>query len=164
MTDGFNLNWVSLTRSSAKAHAIPGIIQAEDFDDGAYWDSTLGNSGNAYRATDVDIQATSDAGGGFNIGWIAAGEWLEYTIQVPSTGTYDLSARVASPYTGKAFRMLLNDSDVTGSIAVPNTGAYQAWQTVARSRIYLAGGTHRLRFVAITNGFNLNWMAIATSP
>ena len=55
---------------------VPGIIQAENFDNGgkgvAYFDTTRGNAGGAYRSTDVDIQATSDTGGGYNVGWIAA--------------------------------------------------------------------------------------------
>ena len=46
---------------------------------------------------------------------------------------------------------------------VPNTGGYQTWQTVTRSRIYLAAGTHRLRSVAIDAAFNLNWMSFVTS-
>lgn len=144
ITDGFNLNWLSFTASSGQGQEVPGTIQAEDFDDGAYWDSTPDNHGTSYRATGVDIQPTSDAGGGFNIGWIAAGEWQEHTIRVATTGHYDLAARVASPHTGKFFRVLVNGNDVTGAIAVPNTGGYQRWQTVTRSRVHLAAGTHRL--------------------
>ena len=162
-TDGFNLNWLSFTAPAGTVHAVPGIIQAEEFNDGAYWDSTPGNLGNAYRATDVDIEATGDAGGGFNIGWIAPGEWQEYTIQVPVAGYYDLSARVASPETGRSFRVLVDGSDVTGGMTVPNTGAWQAWQTVTRARIYLDAGAHRLRCLAVTAGFNVNWLSLQES-
>src|SRR6202040_61058 len=46
--------------------AVPGTIQAEDFDNGgeglAYHDTTAGNAGRAYRTTDVDI-GTIAAGG-----------------------------------------------------------------------------------------------------
>ena len=46
---------------------VPGTIQAEDFDTGAsgvaYMDNTTGNEGGAYRATDVDVETTADAGG-----------------------------------------------------------------------------------------------------
>ncbi len=164
VTDGFNVNWISFTASAARAHAVPGIIQAEDFDDGAYWDSTSGNLGNSYRASDVDLQPTTDLGGGFNIGWVTAGEWFEHTIDVAAAGYYDLSARVASPHTGKSFRVLVNGSDVTGSIDVPNTGAHQNWRTVTRNRIYLAAGPQRLRTFAITNSFNLNWLSLTKSP
>jgi hypothetical protein len=164
VTDGFNLNWLSLTAATLTSPARRIEIEAENFDDGAYWDSTSGNLGAAYRATDVDIQPTSDVGGGFNLAWIAPGEWQEYAIQVITPGAYDLSARVASPHSGKSFYVLLDGKDVTGAIAVPTTGGYQSWQTVTRPSIYLTAGTHRLRLVANTSGFNLNWLALAPTP
>jgi hypothetical protein len=163
-TDGFNLNWISFADAATVVKAVPGIIQAEDFNNAAYSDSTPGNLGNAYRATDVDIESTSDAGGGFNVGWVAAGEWQEYTISVATAGYYDLTARVASPESGRAFRVLVDGGDVTGSLMVPNTGAWQAWQTLTRARIYLTAGVHQLRSMAITGGFNVNWMSLQKSP
>jgi len=67
-------------------------IQAEDFDTGgegvAYHDTTSGNSGGAYRDTDVDIEGTSDDGGGHNIGWIEKGKWWEYTVDISADGEY----------------------------------------------------------------------------
>jgi alpha-L-arabinofuranosidase len=145
-------------------HAVPGTIQAEDFDDGTYWDSTRGNTGTSYRATDVDIQVTTDTTGGFNVGWIAAGESLKYSVNVQTSGTYDISARVASPYAGKALRVLVDGKDVTGSVAIPNTGGWQKWQTVIRSRINLDAGAHAITIVAITDGFNFNWLSVAATP
>src|SRR5262245_60647142 len=72
--------------------AVPGTLHAEKFDSGgpniAYMDTTAGNSGGGYRATDVDIQTSSL--GGYNIGWIASGEWLNYTVNAASAGTYRL--------------------------------------------------------------------------
>ena len=69
----------------AQTLQLPGTIQAEDFDRGAadvaYSDTTGGNAGGAYRSTNVDIEKTTDAGGGFNLGWVDAGEWLKYTRQ-----------------------------------------------------------------------------------
>ena len=48
--------------------AIPGTIQAEDYDTGgegvAFHDTTAGNSGAQYRTDAVDIEATTDGGGG----------------------------------------------------------------------------------------------------
>jgi hypothetical protein len=81
-------------------HPIPGKIEAEDYDVGgegvAYHDTTLGNEGGEYRSDDVDVQSTTDGGDGHNVGWIEAGEWLEYTVDVASTGLYDIQVRVAS--------------------------------------------------------------------
>ena len=112
----------------------------------------------------MDIERTTDAGGGFNIGWIEAGEWQEYTITVAAAGYYDFSVRVASRESSRALRVLVDGADVTGSMTVPNTGAWQAWQTLTRTRIYLTAGVHQLRSMAITGGFNVNWMSLQKSP
>src|SRR5262249_8606076 len=76
----------SATPFGGTPRAIPGIVEAEEFDDGgegiAYHDTTAGNKGGAFRATDVDIESTTDAGGGFDVGWTRPGEWLQYTVNV----------------------------------------------------------------------------------
>jgi len=128
--------------------AIPGTIQAEDFDAGnngqSYKDSDEGNNGGAYRDTDVDIEATD--GGGFNVGWIDGGEWLEYTVDVAQAGTYDLTARVASLSTGGSFRIERDGVDLTGNVQVPITGGWQTWTTVTAT-LELEAGEQILRFV-----------------
>ena len=70
------LAW-SATAQVVRPIPVPGRIEAENYDTGgagvSYYDDTAGNSGGVYRADDVDLEATSDAGGGFNVGWIASG-------------------------------------------------------------------------------------------
>ena len=83
--------------STPRVFPVPGTIQAEDFEDGqnvGYFDVTAGNSGGQYRPTDVDIEGTTDTGGGYNVGWMSATEWLKYTINVGTAGSYTLEARV----------------------------------------------------------------------
>lgn len=140
-------------------------IQAEDFDNGgegvAYHDLTTTNSGAAYRTGEgVDIQATSDTGGGYNVGWISAGEWLEYTVIVRDAGLYTLSLRVASPQASNSLRVRLAGVDVTGAWTFDGTGANQTWKTVSTT-VSLIPGQQRLRIEPLTSGFNLNWIEIA---
>jgi carbohydrate binding protein with CBM6 domain len=150
---------------------LPGTIEAENFDDGgasvAYFDTTAGNRGGAYRQTDVDIEATSDAGGGWNIGWTRAGEWLQYTASVTASGTYSLELRVASLSTGGIVRLEVDGADVTGPLAVPNTGGWQTWTTIRKDGIVLAAGIRRLRLVFVTAGTdgigNINFLRIVPS-
>ncbi len=80
------------------AFAIPTTIQAEDFDNGgeavAYHDLDTANLGGQYRSGQgVDIEASGDTGGGFIVGYIQAGEWLEYTVNVQTAGAYTIEAR-----------------------------------------------------------------------
>src|SRR5262249_22527479 len=50
---------------------LPGTVQAENFDEGgpgiAYFDTTAGNAGNLYRTTDVDLETSTDIGGGYDV-------------------------------------------------------------------------------------------------
>ena len=155
--------------------AVPGIIEAENFDDGgegiAYHDLTAGNSGGAYRQTDVDISAATDVGGGYTLSYVSAGEWLKYSVSVTAAGSYTLDARVASPGAGGTFHVEVDGVNVTGTLAVPNTGGWQAWQTITTSAIALTAGPHVLRVVFDTNGAtgywgNLNYLRwnVAAAP
>jgi hypothetical protein len=131
--------------------AVPGTIQAENFDNGgagvAYRDTTAGNSGGAYRATDVDLAATSDAGGGYNLGYTRAGEWLNYTVNVKTGGTYTLDVRIASIGAGAIFHVEIDGRDVTGPMSVPDTGGWQVWRTISKTGISLTAGTRVVRLV-----------------
>jgi hypothetical protein len=136
--------------------AIPGTIQAEDFDNGgqgvAYSDLTSGNSGGVYRTTDVDIVSTTDTGGGHTLGSVGAGEWLNYSVNVASAGTYDIEARVASAGAGGTFHIEVAAVNKTGAMSVPNTGGWETWTTIRKTGVSLAAGTQILRVVMDTNG------------
>ena len=80
----------------------------------AYYDTAAGNSGNTYRLTDVDIEATIDTGGGHNVGWTRAGEWLKYSVNVAASGNYRLEARVANLGAGARFHVEADGVDKSG--------------------------------------------------
>ena len=148
----------------------PGeTIQAEDFDYGgegfSYQDSDVTNQGGEYRVGGVDIGFTSDTGGGFAVGWTQAGEWLEYTINVPEDGTYRIETRVANPASGARFHYEIGGTNVGGSVTVPNTGGWHSFATVASDEIELEAGEQVLRLMmdaAAANGAvaNFNWLRL----
>jgi len=146
---------------------IPGKIEAEHYDLGgagvAYNDLTAGNSGNAFRTEDVDIEASTDAGGGYNVGYIQAGEWLEYSVNVATAGTYTLEARVASTSAGKTFHLELDGNNISGTITVPNTGAWQTWQSVTVTTSSLSAGQKILRIVMDAGDFNINYVNFSSA-
>jgi hypothetical protein len=146
--------------------SIPGTIQAADFDNGgagtAYSDSTPGNDGGAYRSTDVDIEAASE--GGYDVGWTAAGEWLNYTVNVASAGSYTLALRVASPGGGSLHVGFAAPSSAWLPVSVPATGGWQAWTTVSVP-VTLAAGRQTMTLVFDTGGFNVRMMtAVGVVP
>jgi endoglucanase len=152
---------------SGTAIPIPGRVEVEKYDLGgsglAYSDADAGNAGGQFRTDDVDIETTTDAGGGYDIGWIAAGEWLKYTVNVSASGKYDFKVRVASINTGKTFHIEMNGTNVTGAIAVPNTGGWQTWQTVTVSGVSLTSGNQYMRIYFETDGFNINFVDVASA-
>ena len=157
------------------AASIPGLIEAENFDEGgggvAYHDSSPGNSGGQYRQTDVDVASTIDSPGGYALGYVAAGEWLKYSVSVASGGSYTLDARVASPGAGGTFHVEIDGVDATGPLAVPSSGGWDIYRTLTVNNIALTVGPRVLRVVFDTNGVtgfwgNLNylrWSAATTA-
>src|SRR5438552_3090900 len=117
------------TPYSGSPAPVPGTIQAENFDNGGegvgYHDSGSNNMGGAYRQTGVDIENTS--GGGYDIGWLAAGEWTNYTVNVASAGTYTVQLRVASPNGGSLHVGFNTTSHAWNAVTVPSTGGWQNW-------------------------------------
>jgi hypothetical protein len=140
---------------------LPGQIEAEHYDEGypgeAYFDIDVGNTGGALRNDDVDLQPCSE--GGQNIGWVNTGEWLEYTVDVQTAGTYAVEARVASPNNGGSFRIEVDGQDRTGPIPVQSTGGWQTWRTV-EGQLQLDAGPQTLRLHVVNSnaGFNINWL------
>ncbi|KAA2243311.1 carbohydrate-binding protein [Chitinophaga agrisoli] len=149
------------TPFNGSAVTLPGKLEAEDFDLGgqnlAYFDADTVSKPWQYRPTEaVDLDGCSE--GGYDVGGLANGEWIAYTVNVTLPGAYTLQARVASPNNGSHFHVELNGVNISGSINVPNTGDWQAYQTVAVTTPALTTGVQVLRIVMETGGFNLNYL------
>ena len=146
-------------------HALPGTVQAEDFDNGgqnvAYWDSTTENKPLntpgyvAYRPNEyVDAETIN---GISDIGWITDGEWLEYTVDVASAGTYTATFRVASWGDGRKITVTV-DGAPGCTVNVPNTGSPSVYHEVPAT-LALSQGTHVIRLTFNNNSQNIDWFA-----
>lgn len=158
-----------LLSSSASAQVVrpipvPGMIQAENYDTNgpgvSYYDDTPGNSGGVYRSEDVDIEATQDAGGGYNVGWIGSGEWLNYTLNVQTTAVYQLAFRVASANGAGDIQVSLDGRPLC-TVVTPLTGGWQSWQTITLTNLVLRGGLRQLRLDFRVGGQNLNYVQVS---
>jgi len=157
------------TPYTGTALSVPGTIEADAFDNGgeglAYHDATPANSGGGYRDTGVDLQVATE--NGYNVGWVAAGEWLNYSVNVATTADYLLEARVASYGPGGAFHVEFAGRNVTGTFTIPNTGGWQNWTTVS-TRVALTAGPQVMRVVFDTatasagDVGNFNWLRLST--
>ena len=85
--------------------------------------------------------------------WTDTGEWVEYTVNAATAGSYTLNARVASVFDTGAFHLEWDGTNVSGAIAVPNTGGWQTWQSVTKT-INLTAGQHIMRICHRGRNFN----------
>ena len=163
---GWSLNYIVFgateTPYSSTAAAIPGTVQAENYD---YGGQGLGYNlsspylTNGYRVDGADIEATGDTGGGYDLGWTSGGQWLRYTVNVATAGAYSVAFRVAgqNPVTD-AFRLTNSaGTSLSGNVNLPGTGGWQAWGTVTAT-VILPAGTQTLTLAEDNGGWNFNYM------
>ena len=106
----------------------------------------------------VVTEGTSDVGGGQNVGWIDANDWMAHAnINFPSSGSYKVEYRVASP-NGAAVSLDLNAGSIQlGQVSIPATGGWQSWTTVSHT-VNINAGTYSVGIFAPTGGWNINWI------
>jgi len=148
--------------------ALPGIVQAEDFDNGingvAFSDTDDKNDGGKYRTNGVDIgsQATNE----YFVGWTSAGEWLEYTVKVDESQLMIWSARVSSANTNATIRIYMGDVDLTGKVPVPQS-ANSDWsvynEVKGRTKVALPVGTYKLRILIESSSCNIDKVTFTKS-
>lgn len=143
-----------------KPHAIPGVIEAEDFDEGcpgdAYRDRDEINEGGLYRP-DLGVDLGECSAGGYTLGWTHAGEWTAYTVTVGASASYRIAFHVATAQPSAKFHLEADGVDLTGTIDVPDTKGFQNWTTVERT-VRLEPGQHVLKVVIDGDFVNLDKM------
>jgi hypothetical protein len=161
-------SWQSSTQEGpygGTAAAVPGTVQAENYDTGGqgvgYNVNTANGTGNGYRADGVDLESTSDSGGGYDLGWTGAGQWTRYTVNVASSGTYTVSLRVAAPsaVTDALHLTDASGADLTGSVNIPATGGWQNWTTVTTT-MTLPAGPQVVTLNQDNGGWNINYLGV----
>jgi Carbohydrate binding module (family 6) len=135
--------------------AIPGAVEAEMYDTNGN-DGTQGsfvpNDGTAdpmYNYPQV-LAITGEQDQSYVP--MAGGQWMKYTVNIVSSGTYSFVTRVASASGGNTFRFEVDGIDRTGSLYIPNTGSGDLYQFVAMDDIWLDAGQHVVRLVVDGTG------------
>ena len=123
--------------------------------------SVLIQAENYSSMSGIQVEPTTDTGGGSNVGYAETGDWIAYnSISFPTTGSYLIEYRVASAVTGGKLSSDLNaGSIVLGTVNVPNTGGWQNWQTVSHT-VSVNAGTYNFGIYIQNTGMNINWIKI----
>ncbi|AEW01148.1 carbohydrate-binding protein [Niastella koreensis] len=130
----------------APAAPIPGTIQAENYT----------------NMSGVQTETTTDTGGGLDVGYIDAGDYIDYKVNVQTAGKYAVQYRVASQNGGGSIQLKDSTATILATTAVPATGAWQTWTTITDT-VVLAAGTQTLRVAVPVGGYNLNWITFAVA-
>jgi len=136
----------SSASSNSSATVFERVLEAENYSD----------------MSGVQIETTSDTGGGTNVGWIDDGDWLSYAnINIPANGRYEITYRVASPNGGQLSLDQNAGEVVLGTHTIPATGGWQSWASVTRA-VELNAGTYDFGVYAASGGWNINWWRIVS--
>lgn len=150
------------------------ILFAVDYDLGrngfAYFDNdsadyhvstgkrTAGNKDGQYRNDGVDIEPCKDSlTNGFNVTSIEDGEWMQYTINLTKTGTFNINIRAASHGAGKV-NLLINNVAVAENILLNEESPDDIWETTTVKKIRFTKGVNRLKLFVVKGGFKLNYL------
>jgi glucosylceramidase len=109
------------------------------------------------------VESNPAASGGKNIGWTAPGNWLQYRVDVPQAGTYQLELRAANG-TGAVAPDAVSLRDSSGAVlaklSVPDTGGWAAYQSVT-TQLTLPAGEQTLTLFCETGGFNVDYFRLS---
>ena len=146
-TDGTQLSNFTLEdiqNTLPAIHTIPGKIEAEAF----------------FIQDGIQLENTSDAGGGQNIGYLDIGDYLDYQVEVTNSGVYKVDYRIASEQVGGVALQMIDASGNATVLHITSfaaTGGWQTWATESEN-VFLPAGEYVLRVQITQAPFNMNWM------
>ncbi|HSZ82775.1 MAG TPA: carbohydrate-binding protein [Polyangia bacterium] len=163
---------------------IPGTIQVENYDTGGpgvaynYGGTGHGSLCGVTRTDLVNLNCTGQAGsptdqtegtcaklmGDVYLGYIDAGDWLNYTVTVQEAGTYAISTHAGVEGTPK---LMFTFTPTVKTAALPLMGtsgcgveSYHVWAVQNDvGTIALTPGTYVMRLDFVAVGLNLDWVA-----
>jgi endoglucanase len=146
-TDGTTLQTFSqklVQNRVAIIHPVPGRVQAEEY----FYESGL------------ELENTTDAGGGQNISYLDVGDYADYYIEVSQSGIYNVDYRTAALSEAGAVKLeIIEPGGATSflhQVSFLSTGGWQNWTTTS-AKLYLTAGQHHLRMTIMASLFNMNW-------
>ncbi len=130
-------------------HPVPGRIQAEDY----------------FFQVGMQLENTSDAGGGQNIGFLDQGDYADYLIEVASTGIYEVTYRTAAESATGRIKLQIKEADnsfrTLQTVNFPPTGGWQEWANTSSTLSFPETGQFHIRLQIEGAQFNVNWFDFA---
>lgn len=144
-----DIDWIKFGTGHSQ---VPGIIQAEDFDDGQYSFKNA-SSGNfkSYRSDQgVAISASNNI---VHISNTSGGDWIQYTFNVQEKVS-TVKVRAAAEKDGK-FALSFDGGAQLNPVAT-TTGNWTTYNDFTVSNLQLSAGTHTMK-IHILSPMNIDW-------
>lgn len=138
---------------------VPTRIEAEFYNPGAFEDSTPDNQGEAFRLDEaVDIV---DFDGGYAVGYMTGGEWLEYSVYVETAGEYDVTMRFGSVDPDRTFSITQCGTTLLEDIQVPRVADWDQAKIWNVGKVRLGEGLQKIRLNVTGPDYqNIDWLHI----
>ena len=144
-----DMDWIKF---GAGYSQVPGVIQAEDFDEGQY-SFKNGSSGNfkSYRSDQgVAISASNNV---VHISNTSGGDWIQYTFNVQEKIS-SVKVRAAAEKDGK-FALSFDGGAQLDAVST-TTGNWNTYNDFTVSNVQLPAGTHTMK-IHILSALNIDW-------
>lgn len=119
-----------------RAYYVVSSANALQAEDAVFVGPKFGNGYAGYHGTGfVDFQN-------------ASGDYVQWNVQLSSTGPFNLAFRYAQSGGNRPLKLTINGVDVAASLAFPGTGSFTTWGAVTTVQNLLAG-SNSIRLTAI---------------
>ncbi len=121
----------------------------------------------AEAQTWLDSTVDSNHAGYSGIGFVNtanyAGNWVELTLDVPSSGDYRLTIRYANGSSNRPQAVAVNGTTQISSLNMNGTGAWANWATQSTT-VFLTAGSNTIRLTSLASGGapNIDWYSVVT--
>lgn len=96
----------------------------------------------------IESNHTGFTGSGFSNTNNALGNGVNWSVSVPSTGSYTLLWRYANASADRPGQVVVNNATAVNSVSFPNTGSWATWGTVSAT-VTLKAGVNSIRLEGI---------------
>ncbi|MCH6258754.1 carbohydrate-binding protein [Puniceicoccaceae bacterium K14] len=119
------------------------LVEAEDFTD----------------MEGLQTENTQDVGGGLNVGFTDAGDYLEYLVDIPIAGNFNIDYRVAGR-SDASFTLSIDGNELE-TVVFDATGNWQDWETdTTGADLYIPAGSQTIRIDVNGSRWNINWFKL----
>ena len=149
--------------------AIPGVIEAENYDKGgnrfSFYDKDAANKGETYREDAVDVvtldgaTCNGDACKGYAVGYTEAGEWLEYSVKVATSGKFAIRANVATASETSKIQLFVDGAAIGDTVTFEKVDTvWTVYKEVDIGVADLTAGEHILKLAIAGSYVNVDWL------